>query len=67
MKVHGVEIEGLSRVKVWKDGAWRVKYTLAGKPCELSYPGEFGEGFFRFVQDSIFNHQRVHDLLAGRP
>lgn len=65
LSIYGQTISA-TKVRIWKDRAWRAKCLVNGHPLEISYPAEFGPKFLRFVEDSIYNSHRVFALLRGK-
>jgi hypothetical protein len=64
LDIYGQKIR-TTKVRIWKDEAWRAKCLVEGRPLEVSYPAEFGPRFLRFVADSIFDSYRVIAILRG--
>jgi hypothetical protein len=65
LSVYGQTINS-TKVRIWKDGAWRAACLIEGRRFEVSYPSEFGPKFLRFVEDGIYNAYRVTQLLGGK-
>ena len=64
LNIYGQKIS-TTKVRIWKDTAWRAKCLVEGRRWEVSYPAEFGPKFLLFIQESIYNAYRVVAFLRG--
>ena len=64
LNIYGQKIS-TTKVRIWKDGAWRAECLVEGASYEVSYPAEFGTAFLNFVKDGIFNVHRLNAVLRG--
>ena len=64
LTIYGQRIN-TTKVRIWKDGAWRAECLVEGRRWEASYPAEFGPKFLNIIKEGIFNTHQVIALLSG--
>lgn len=64
LSIYGHKIN-TTKVRIWKDGAWRAACRVEGREWEASYPADFGPKFLQFVRDGIYNSYQMVALLRG--